>query len=251
MQYVKSLLYSSSIGYIKNDLGIVNEITIIKDDETNKYTNNSALYKAKEATYKDKTLKNVFYHKDPTVAYWYNFESMMHEKYSGDVIVYEDDGSISCLKKYLSGSLLSEVYFVSETFSYTEMLTNDMKKREIDYKRNDLQSHTVYKNGIVISSYNTKNREFHGIRIEYFDDGKEKSRTYYENGKKYGLHTEKNKDGIKVVSEMYTEGIPNGVSKLYYNNGIPKRKTVFHLGMLYSIKNYFEDGSLESEIILD
>jgi antitoxin component YwqK of YwqJK toxin-antitoxin module len=90
---------------------------------------------------------------------------------------------------------------------------------------------TSYENGAL----------FHGDFIEFYENGKTKSKGSYALGQLHGPYSEYSDKGTMSMECRYTNGILNGEHKTYYPSGNIKERKLFINGKIQGDYKFYAD----------
>lgn len=143
-----------------------------------------------------------------------------------------------------------------------EYYLNNKLKAEYCYKDGKLEGvcREYYESGPVASARQYKDGKRDGYSRIFYENGKIQFEGIYKAGK-YISGLEYDKDGQplkgavkeyypggKIWSETnYTDGKPDGMEKIYYENGIVRSEVKYKQGALLVEKEFDQDGKLISE----
>ena len=168
----------------------------------------------------DKQNVNNITYKGKSSVYHPNGVLLQEENYNdfgeiidGDVISYNDDGSIKRTLRYLNGAIVDGTYI-----SY--------------FPSGETNSKTTYKNGKI-----------EGLFESFYKYGNIESKRLYRNGKAHGLHNVFYESGGHKFKLNYINGELDGECLKYHKNGEIEFKYLYQNGEFISSSEYDTNGS--------
>ncbi len=171
----------------------------------------------------------------------YQFNKRNTSNYTGTYTIYNDNGSIKCIEKYVNGLKSGQHTYVYE---------NRNLEKKCNYVNGNLDGDYIeyYQNGnIKIKSHYT-NATLNGEYIENYENGQNLVRCVFKNGVIDGEYIEWHNNGQIFKEVKYKLGKKEGEFKQWYYNGSMEVSTYFKNNVLHGIyRKFYMNNQLEIE----
>ena len=135
-----------------------------------------------------------------------------------------------------------------------QQIYSDMGKTEYNYKNGEFDGlqKVYYKNGNLLEEFTYKDGKIDGESKFYYEDGQLWDKQIFKQGllldekkqPKNGFYKRFYKNGKLASDVLYKNGLPEGESKSYYENGAIKGARIHFSSTNYLLKTYNENGTL-------
>lgn len=128
-------------------------------------------------------------------------------------------------------------------------ISQQEQPKPVEAERELLLSLIVRSNDMMFASGATN--PFTGAVVEYYSNGKLKSKTEVETGKLHGVSHGYFTNGQMQVEEFFTNGVSHGIRKKWHLDGTLLSEGEIIAGQFHgAFKKYHENGKLAQEVML-